>query len=94
MMGIRKQQSEHSDELAVAGGVDLPSHLVRITANGESVPTDELSQRLFALMALHPEVELNFRADDIANMDDSTKSLLISDVQRVLDIAELKADTL
>jgi hypothetical protein len=88
------KRAHRSDQLAVAGGVDLPDHLVRIPDDDHSVPHDALSQTLHALLTLHPDIELNFRDEDIAKMDDSTKSLLIGDVQRVLQIGEFKADTL
>ena len=80
-----------SDELmTVAGGVTLPDHLDPFRDDDDNAPTDDLGQRLYTLMKLHPDVELSFRQDDITAMDDDTKRLLISDFQAVLQIEPLK----
>jgi len=94
MMNNFDGQSDQSEQLTVAGSGALPDHLVRIPEANCNGPQDTLNQRLHTLLSLHPEIDLNFRDEDLAKMDDSTKSILISDVQRVLKIAEFKADTL
>ncbi len=83
------------DQVSVIGGRDLPDD--QSQANDVidvNAPTDDLGRRLYALLRLHPDVDLNFRQDDISAMDDATKQILISDIQTILNVPPFKSGQL
>ena len=82
------------DSISVVGGSDLPDAMDPTSSDDFTGPVGDLDRRLYLLMKLHPDVDLNFRLDDLSAMDDSTKRLLIGDIHSLLNVAPLKSSVL
>ena len=79
------------DRTPVTGGIPLPDHLIKILADDDAAPDDELGRQAYVLLKLHPgAVSLKFRKSDLSGMDDDTKRLLIADIQFALGVGPLK----
>lgn len=50
----------------------------------------ELDIHIVRLLALHPNLKVKFRNQDLASLDDATKQTLLSDINDVLGIKSLK----
>lgn len=81
----KKQQNSNSD--GVLAGGQFPEAMRAPTHGIESPSRDELSLHLQRLKALHPNLKVNFRAQDLAQMTAEEKRMLIEDCYQVLGIA-------
>lgn len=87
--------AQHSnDSISVVGGSDLPDAMDSTSFDDFGAPLGDLDRRLYLLMKLHPDIDLNFRLDDLSAMDDSTKQMLIGDIHSLLNVAPLKSKVL
>jgi hypothetical protein len=87
--------AQHSnDSVSVVGGSDLPDAMDPTSSDDFAAPVGDLDRRLYLLMKLHPDIDLNFRLDDLSAMDDSTKQMLIGDIHSLLNVAPLKSTVL
>lgn len=75
--------------IAVAGGIDLPPHLVGDSDVFFDTPTDPIGRRLATLLHLYPGVKSNFRQADLATMDNSTKQKLLDSLCVALNIPQV-----
>lgn len=76
----------------VIGGRKLSKRYIReevIELKG-SEPTIELDRKIARLMALHPKLQVKFRNNNLAGLDDLTKMALLEDMYDVLDVAPLR----
>ena len=80
---------DHHQDVSVAGGIDLPPHLVGGSDAVFDAPTDPIGQRLATLLQMYPGVKSNFRQADLANMDSSTKQKLLDSLCQVLNIPKI-----
>ena len=85
---MNNQNRKFEDDIAVAGGVDVPSELF-ISAGDDQVPGDDLGQQLYWLQKLNPGV-IKFRQADIGSMDEATKQTMINSIQFALGNQTLK----
>jgi len=81
--------TKKGDSMPVIGGCDIPSHLVDTPASLGYPPDDDLGQQVFWLLSLHPELDLQFRDQDLNGMDDATKQTLLNDIHAVLGVRPL-----
>jgi hypothetical protein len=92
---VMAEFARHSnDSISVVGGSDLPDAMDPISSDDSCMPSADLDRRLYLLMKLHPDIDLNFRLDDLSAMDDSTKQVLIADIHSLLNVAPLKSTVL
>ena len=52
----------------------------------------DLDLHIVRLLALHPNLKVRFRNQDIASLNDATKRTLLDDMNQVLGIKPLKKD--
>ncbi len=78
-----------NQDASVAGGIDLPPHLVGDSDASFDAPTDPIGRRLATLLHMYPGVKSNFRLADLANMDNPTKQKLLDSLCQVLDIPQI-----
>ena len=52
-------------------------------------PQDDIDRDIATLKALHPEIEIRFRQDDLAHMSRHTKRLLLEQMRELLGIEKL-----
>lgn len=88
-MGTAKK-TPAGDPTPVAGGIPTPSHMLRKGLPAIPADLDDLTKHLLRLLALHPRLALNFRADDITTLTDDDKRSLVRDINDVLGIKPLK----
>jgi len=83
----------NNDEIfdGFAGGRDLPKHRVRedVSELGNLIVSSELDRRMARLLALHPELQVKFRNNNIANLDTETKEALLQAMYDALGIVPL-----
>lgn len=91
---MAKSNRLSNDSISVVGGSDLPDAMDPTSSDDFNMPLGDLDRRLYLLMKLHPDIDLNFRLDDLSAMDDSTKRLLIGDIHSLLNVAPLKSSVL
>ena len=82
------------DQTPVIGGCDIPAAVLDAPKPFGCAPDDDIGQQIFWLLSLHPDINLQFRDWDLAEMDDATKQTLLTDTQSVLGIHPLKSDVL
>lgn len=91
----KKNSRTMGDPTPVTGGIALPDRLIAKHDSDDSAPADDLGRQAYWLLKLHPDkVSLKFRQSDLSGMDDTTKILLIADVQYALGVAPFKGDVL
>lgn len=78
-----------NQDVSVAGGIDLPPHLVGDSDAPFDAPTDPIGRRLATILHMYPGVKSNFRQADLANMDNPTKQKLLDSLCQVLDIPQI-----
>lgn len=49
-----------------------------------------LDRQIVRMMALHPNLQIRFRSQDLSQLDDSTKQTLLGDMNRLLGIKPLR----
>lgn len=91
---MAKSTQHSNDSISVVGGSDLPNAMDPTSCDDFGAPANDLDRRLYLLMKLNPDIDLSFRLDDLAAMDDSTKKMLIGDIHSLLHVAPLKSSTL
>ncbi len=91
---MAKSTQHSNDSISVVGGSDLPNSMDPTCSDDFNAPANDLDRRLYLLMKLNPDIDLSFRLDDLAAMDDSTKKMLIGDIHSLLNVAPLKSSTL
>ena len=84
-----KKNKVPGDPTPVVGGGDIPARMLRPTPVLDNPPKDDLGKHIARLLALHPDIVLDFRSSDLNLMDDSTKRDLIGDINKVLGIQPL-----
>lgn len=84
----------NNDEIfdGFAGGRDLPKNRVRedVSEPEDLIISSELDQRMARLLALHPELRVKFRNNNLASLDEATKEALLQDMYDVLGIIPLR----
>ena len=78
-----------NQDVFVAGGMDLPPHLLGDSDASFDAPTDPIGRRLATLLHMYPGVKSNFRQADLVNMDNPTKQKLLDSLCHVLDIPKV-----
>ena len=80
-----------TDVLPPTGGHGLPARYRRQLAGLENVAVaSELDRHIVRLLALHPELQVKFRNQDLASIDDATKETLLQDMNKVLGIKPVR----
>lgn len=74
-----------------AGGGEMSVSRVRkdIFEPENLVVKSELDRRMARLLALHPQLRVRFRTDDLSSFDDQTKEALLQDMYDILGIVPL-----
>lgn len=74
----------------IGGGV-LPQDAVRsdVVAPQDLVVASELDKQLARLLLLHPDLQVRFRSNNIASLDEDTKRQLLEDMREILGIVPL-----
>lgn len=74
------------------GGHELPAKYRRQDTDYLANVTveSELDKHIIRLLGLHPELRVKFRNQDLASLNDSTKKLLLEDMNKVLGIRQLR----
>ena len=79
----------------IIGGRSLPSQLVSTDSWDDVAPADDLGRQAYWLLKFNStKIALKFRQSDLMAMDETTKRLLISDIQSSLGVSPFKSDTL
>lgn len=80
------------DFVPVTGGVDLPKARFRDDMDHlrDLVVDSDLDRHLVQLLALHPDLRVRFRNQDLASLDVPTKQALLADMNDVLGIRPLR----
>lgn len=82
------------DCVPVTGGVDLADDYLRDdldSLRNVKVQSD-LDRHILQLLALHKDVRVKFRNQDLARMSDADKCLLLQDINDLLGIKPLRTD--
>lgn len=76
----------------VIGGTDLPEESARkdIFEVKDLVISSALDKQMARLLALHPQLQVKFRNNNLASLDDPTKQALLQDMQDILGITPLR----
>lgn len=91
----KKHKRIMGDSTPVTGGVALPDRLIATPTAEDGAPDDDLGRQAYWLLKLHPDkLSLKFRQSDLSGMDDSTKRLLIADIQYALGVAPFEGKVL
>ena len=77
---------DNDDFVPVTGGSDLHSSYLRSCALQDLKVTTDIDRHLVRLLTLHPELQVAFRCQDLATLDDSTKRELLHDINDLLGI--------
>jgi hypothetical protein len=83
----------HADDFVpVTGGFDLPASRIRDDMDSlRNLAVDsDLDRRIVQLLALHPQLQVRFRNQDLRSLDDPTKKALLKDMNDVLGIRPLR----
>jgi|GEM_PF-3656403 len=83
------QTQDQNQGISVAGGIDLPPHLVGDSDASFDASMDPIGRRLATLLHMYPGVKSNFRQADLVNMDNPTKQKLLDSLCQVLDIPQV-----
>jgi hypothetical protein len=81
-----------SDFAPATGGRDLPAKYTRQGVKGldDVKVKSDLDKHIVRLLALNPELQVKFRNQDLASLDDRTKEMLLADMNQVLGIKPLR----
>ncbi len=76
------------DFVPVTGGSDLHRSYLRsgTCALQDLKATTDIDRHLVRLLTLHPDLQVAFRCQDLATLDDSTKRELLHDINDLLGI--------
>lgn len=79
---------DDDDFAPVTGGNDLHRSYVRgdTCALQDLIVTSDIDRHLVRLLTLHPDVQVAFRCQDLASLDDDTKQDLLKDINQLLGI--------
>lgn len=82
---------QDDDFSPVTGGVDLHPSYVRtdLFSARDLTATSDLDIHLIRLLTLHPGIQVAFRSQDLAILDDATKMDLLGDINDLLGIKPL-----
>jgi hypothetical protein len=86
--------SKKKNSTPVIGGCNIPTLLLDSPDQIGAPPDDDLGRQVFWLLNSHPEIDLQFRDQDLNAMDDATKQQLLSDINAVLGIQPLRTTSL
>lgn len=84
---------EYDDFVPVTGGADLPDDYIRsdLESLSDLKVESELDMHLVRLLKLHPDVQVAFRNQDLATLDDATKRAFVQDLNDLLGIKPLRS---
>ena len=82
--------SETFDEYAGRG--EMPEARVRedVVEPENLIIKSETDRKMARLLALHSELRLTFRSNDLSTLDDGTKEALLQDMYDILKVTPLK----
>ena len=87
MANTPNRSLDPDDFVSASSSGKLPAHLCKPLPPEAVLPSSDLDQQIMQMFALHPEIALEFRGQgDLADMDDATKKLLLTDIYTVLEI--------
>lgn len=83
---------DDDDFAPVTGGADLHrSYLSGYTCALQDLQvTSDIDRHLVRLLTLHPDLQVKFRCQDLASLDDSTKQDLLRDLNQLLGIKSFR----
>jgi hypothetical protein len=83
----------HDDFVPVTGGAALADVYVRSDLDSlrDLKVESELDLHLVRLLKLHPDVQVGFRNQDLATLDDATKMAFVEDLNDLLGIKPLRS---
>ena len=83
------QESELFD--GFAGGGALPPDMAhpKRGVKTDFIVSSELDKQLARLLLLHPDLQVKFRSNNIASLDEDTKRQLLEDMREILGIRPL-----
>lgn len=79
---------KHSDFTPVTGGARLPKSRLRDDVDNlcNLVADSDLDRHIVRLLAIHPQLRIRFRNQDLSQLDDDTKRALLDDMNDLLGI--------
>ena len=82
----------YDDFVPVTGGDGLAGRYIRqdLDALRDVQVDSDIDRHILRLLHLHPALKVKFRNQDLSNLDDATKRVLIQDMNDVLGIRTLK----
>jgi hypothetical protein len=80
------------DFAPVTGGVDLADDYLRddVDALRDLKVQSDLDRHIVRLLALHRQLRVRFRCQDLTRLDDATKQALLQDMNDLLGIKPLR----
>ena len=83
----------NDDFVPVTGGVDLADDYLRddLDSLRDLKVQSDLDMHIVRLLALHKQLRVRFRNQDLTRLDDATKQALLQDMNDLLGIKPLRA---
>ena len=84
---------QDDDFVPVTGGIQLADDNIRddVIALRDLKAESELDLHIVRLLALHPQLQVRFRNQDMTRLDDATKQALLQDINDLLGIKPLRS---
>jgi hypothetical protein len=81
------------DFVPVTGGIGLADDFVRddLDALRDVMAKSDLDRHILRLLALHKDLRVRFRNQDLSSLDDATKRALLKDMNDLLGIKPLRS---
>lgn len=86
--------ADTDDFVPVTGGVDLADDYIRDDTDGlrDLKVHSDLDRHIVRLLALHKNLRVRFRNQDLAKLSDADKQALLDDMNDLLGIKPLRAN--
>ena len=89
IMPKTQQETEIFDGFAGGGPPSSDALRSTLVVPQDLVVKSDLDKQVARLLILHPDLQIKFRNNNLANLDDQTKRELLQDMREVLGIAQL-----
>jgi len=87
---MKSKKSKRKDFTPVTGGVDRSKYLRDDVIDAGDLSTDsDVDLHIVRLLSLHPDLSIQFRSQDLSQLDGDTKLALLADINDVLGIRQL-----
>lgn len=87
---MKSKKSKQRDFAPVTGGVDRSKYLRDDVVDAVDLPMgSDIDLHIVRLLSLHPDLSIQFRSQDLSQLDGNTKLALLADINDVLGIQHL-----